>query len=36
MLSLNEAIDRLAMVNSVLWYSHVLRRVLDFAADGQR
>ena len=26
MLGLNEAIDQLAMKNSVRWYSHVLRR----------
>ena len=26
MLGLNETIDRMAMVNSVRWYGHVLRR----------
>ena len=26
MLDLNEAIDQLAMANSVRWYGHVLRR----------
>ena len=43
MLDLNEAIDQLAMVNSVCWYghvlrredSHVLRRALDFEVEGR-
>ena len=45
MLGLNEAIDQLAMANSVCWYvhvmrredSHVLRRALDFEVkvDGR-
>ena len=29
MLGLNEAIDQLAMANSIRWYGHVLRRALD-------
>ena len=44
MLGLNEAIDQLAMANSIRWYGHVLRRedgdvlrrALDFEVDGQR
>ena len=44
MLGLNEAIDQLAMVNSVRWYGHVLRRedgvvlrrALDIEVEGQR
>ena len=44
MLVLEETIDQLAMTNSVRWYGHVLRRVdgqilrraLDFEAEGQR
>ena len=44
MLGLNETIDQLAMVNSVCWYGHVLRRedgrilktALDFEVEGQR
>ena len=44
MLGLNETIDQLAMVNSVHWYGHVLRRedtyvlrrALDFVVEGQR
>ena len=44
MLGLNEAIDQLAMANSVCWYGyvlrredgHVLRRALVFEAEGQR
>ena len=44
MLGLNETIDQHAMVNSVDWYghvlrrgnSHVLRKALDFQADGER
>ena len=43
MLGLNEALDQLAMVNSVHWYGHVLRRedglilgrALDFEVEGQ-
>ena len=43
MLSLNETIDQLAMANSVRWHGHVLRRedghvlrrALDFEAEGQ-
>ena len=43
-MGLNEAIDQLAMANSVRWYGHVLRREdghvlrrpLDFVVDGQR
>ena len=44
MLGLNETIDQLAMVNSVFWYDHVLRRedghvfrrASDFEVEGQR
>ena len=44
MLGLNEIIDQLVMANSVLGYghvlrredSHMLRRALDFEAEGQR
>ena len=36
MLGLNEAIDQSAMANRVHWYSHVLRRALDFEVEGQR
>ena len=44
MLGLNEAMDQLAMANSVCWYSHVLRRedshvlrsALYFEVEGQR
>ena len=44
MLGLNEAIDQLAMANSVRWYchvlsredGHVLRRALDFDVECQR
>ena len=44
MLGLNEAIDQLAMADSVRWYGHVLRRedghilirALDFEVDDQR
>ena len=44
MLGLNETIDQLAMVNSVRWYGHVLRRedghvlrrALQFEVEGQR
>ena len=44
MLGLNETIDQLAMANRVRWYGHVmrredghvLRRALDFQAEGQR
>ena len=44
MLGLNEAIDQLAMANSVHWYGHVLRRedghvlrsALDFEVEGHR
>ena len=44
MLGLCETIDQLAMVSSVRWYGHVLRRVdgrvlrraLDFEVEGQR
>ena len=44
MLDLNETADQLAMANSVRWHGHVLRRedghvlrrALDFEADGQR
>ena len=40
----NEAMDQLAMANSICWYSHVLRRVdgyvlrreIVFEADGRR
>ena len=43
MLGLSETIDQLAMVNSVCWYCHVLRRedghvlkmALDFEVEGQ-
>ena len=43
-LGFNEAIDQLAMANSVYWYGHVLRRedsfirrsALDFKVEGQR
>ena len=35
MLGLNEMIDQLAMTNSVHWYGHVLRRALDFEAEGR-
>ena len=35
MLGLNEAIDQLAMANSVHWYGHALRRALDFEVEGQ-
>ena len=30
MLGLSETIDRLAMVNSVCWYCHVLRMVMSW------
>ena len=44
MLGFNEAIDQLAMANSVCWYDHVLRSedgdvlrmALDFEVEGQR
>ena len=44
MLMLSETIDRLAKVNSVHWYGHVLRRedghvlrkALDFELEGER
>ena len=44
MLGLKEAMDQMAMTNSVCWYGqvlrredgHVLRRALDFKAEGQR
>ena len=44
MLGLSEAINQLAMANSVCWYGHVLRRedghvlrrAFDFEVDGQR
>ena len=44
MLGLNETIDQLTMANGVHWFDHVLRRVdghvlrraLDFEAEGQR
>ena len=44
MLGLNEAIDKLALANSVRWYGHVLRtedgrvlrRALHFLVEGQR
>ena len=41
MLCLNEAIDQLAITNSVYWYGHVLRRevlrgALDNEVEGQR
>ena len=44
MLGLNEAIDQLAITNSVLWYGyalsredgHVLRRASDIEDGGQR
>ena len=44
MLGLSEAMDQLAMKNSVRWYGHVLgredghvlRRALDFEVEGQR
>ena len=32
-LGLNEPIDYLAMANSVHWYSHVLRRALNFEVE---
>ena len=35
MLSLSETIDQLAIANSVRWYGHVLRRVLDLEVEGQ-
>ena len=35
MLSLKEAIDQLAVTNSVCWYGHVLRRALEFEVEGQ-
>ena len=43
-LGLNEAMDRLAMANSVCWYghvlrrkdSHVLRRAMDFEVEKER
>ena len=34
--SLNETMDQLAMVDSVRWYGHVLRKGLDLEVDGQR
>ena len=36
MLVFNEAIDQLAMADSVYWHGHVLRRALDFEVEGQR
>ena len=44
MLALNETMDQLAIVNSVRWYGHVLRRddgyvlrsALGFEVEGQR
>ena len=44
MLGLKEAMDQLAMANSVRWYGHVFRRkdghvsrrALDFEDEGQR
>ena len=44
MLGLNETIEQLAMVNSIHWYghvlrredAHVLRRALHFEVEGQR
>ena len=43
MLGLKETIDQLAMMNSVCWYGHVLRReeghfirTLDFEVESQR
>ena len=44
MLGLNKTIDQLSMANNVRWYGHVLKkydghvlsRVLDFEAEGQR
>ena len=36
MLGLKETIDQLDMASSVCWYVHVLRRALDFVAEGQR
>ena len=43
MLGLKETIDQLAMANSIHWYimsrgedDHVLRRALDFEAEGER
>ena len=44
MLGLKEAIDQLAMANSIRWYGHVLnredghvlRRVLDFEVEGHK
>ena len=44
LLGLNEAMDQLAIENSVRWYGrvlrredgHVLRRALDFEVEGQR
>ena len=36
MLGFREAIDHVAMENSVRWYGHVLRMALDFEVEGQR
>ena len=44
MLALKEAIDQMAVANSVCWYGHVLRRedvhvlrrALDLKAEGQK
>ena len=36
MLGLLEAIDKLAMANSVHWYGHVLRRSFDFEVKGRK
>ena len=35
MLGLPEAIDQLAMANSVRWYGHILSRASHFEAEGQ-
>ena len=36
-LGLHEAIDQLAMANSIHWYGHVLRRrAFDLEVEGQR